>query len=726
MNIFKKIALNLRIMKPEGFKIKLRYFLNSLNKLFRFKSWKSKVLVGVFVFLVLGAGTFLVYSQSGGGGSIGGSSLNKGLIAHWGLDLEDYDTTTGQITDKTPYSNHGTNYGSMSTTDRYEKIGGAMSFNGTSDYVLINDVVTTNPTSFTIAAWIKKDGNGAVYECVLHQGSDTSIGNSSFWLGLDASDYFTATIGARTGVGWSAGILTEKPVIGEWNHLLASWDGSVVRVYLNGVFKKQYNLASYSNISTPVRLGASSNGSTYQFNGSIDDVRIYNRAFSDEEVMLLYGSYEPKIQISSINAGLVGHWTLSEEDYNSSTNKLSDKTPYENLGTNYGATFTTDRHGKVGGAMSFDGSTGKYIRINRSLNPSSWTVSSWLMKRAHTVSGYPIFWSFSLPYMASDGSGQPFRLSYSAPGQVNTSGTTIPELNQWYHVVATADSSGTKIYVNGNLEGSNSLIATNVGGAFDIGRHLGSDSYRINGAVDDLRIYNRALSANEISLLYNSYSPQSGGDTLQKGLVLDMPLTSQYTKTETAGSQIMTDKTPYGNDGQNYGATIGSEGASFNGSNNYIVLPYGQNIDPSTNPQSFSFWAKSNNPSLSTMILSTGQNPIFGNRLYIGTTGGDWEMGIAGSGWGIGSTDVTNAWTHIAVVMDGSNAKMFINGEFDHQKAYGSYTFNQNINMGRHDASYYFNGNISNLKIYDRAISTDEIKSLYTKGAADLGGIPNK
>ena len=72
MNIFKKIALNLRIMKPEGFKIKLRYFLNSLNKLFRFKSWKSRVLIGVFVILVLGAGTFLVYSQSGGGGSIGG------------------------------------------------------------------------------------------------------------------------------------------------------------------------------------------------------------------------------------------------------------------------------------------------------------------------------------------------------------------------------------------------------------------------------------------------------------------------------------------------------------------------------------------------------------------------------------------------------------------------------------------------------------------------------
>lgn len=94
MNIFKKIALKLRIIKPESFKIKLRHFLNSLNKLFRFKSWKSKVLVGVFVVLALGTGSLMVYSQSGGGGSIGGSSLNKGLIAHWSLDVEEYEEGT--------------------------------------------------------------------------------------------------------------------------------------------------------------------------------------------------------------------------------------------------------------------------------------------------------------------------------------------------------------------------------------------------------------------------------------------------------------------------------------------------------------------------------------------------------------------------------------------------------------------------------------------------------
>ncbi|NCT55047.1 LamG domain-containing protein, partial [Candidatus Falkowbacteria bacterium] len=479
MNIFKKIALNLRIMKPEGFKIKLRYFLNSLNKLFRFKSWKSRVLIGVFVILVLGAGTFLVYSQSGGGGSIGGSSLNKGLIAHWGLDLEDYDTTTGQITDKTPYSNHGTNYGSMSTTDRYEKIGGAMSFNGTSDYVLINDVVTTNPTSFTIAAWIKKDGNGAVYECVLHQGSDTSIGNSSFWLGLDASDYFTATIGARTGVGWSAGILTEKPVIGEWNHLLASWDGSVVRVYLNGVFKKQYNLASYSNISTPVRLGASSNGSTYQFNGSIDDVRIYNRAFSDEEVMLLYGSYEPKIQISSINAGLVGHWTLSEEDYNSSTSQLSDKTPYSNHGSNSGATFTTDRHGKTAGAMSFSSGNTISVLNNSSLNNNSLSISFWAYHRDYT---YPKTFGAikkSTPNCyAAGGKGWDFGHGYKSDGvdvcvadgnnivrstlYFNTGSRPPDLLNKWTHIVYIIDRSQNKVsaYVNGVKQSSEISIAS--------------------------------------------------------------------------------------------------------------------------------------------------------------------------------------------------------------------------------------------------------------------------
>jgi hypothetical protein len=86
--------------------------------------------------------------------------------------------------------------------------------------------------------------------------------------------------------------------------------------------------------------------------------------------------------------------------------------------------------GVDGGAYEFDGVATKFIKSGSvSLTPTSWTISMWAMKEAHTVSSYPIFLSFGLPYIACSSSGSPFRLSYTAGSQVNASGTTIPVLN---------------------------------------------------------------------------------------------------------------------------------------------------------------------------------------------------------------------------------------------------------------------------------------------------------
>jgi len=104
----------------------------------------------------------------------------------------------------------------------------------------------------------------------------------------------TASLAKRTasfaGVGWAAGKTTIKATLGTWYHLSASWNGSVVRVYVNGEYIKQYSLASYSNLTTPTRFGASADGTNYQFNGIIDEVRIYNRALSATEIKAIYNA----------------------------------------------------------------------------------------------------------------------------------------------------------------------------------------------------------------------------------------------------------------------------------------------------------------------------------------------------------------------------------------------------------------------------------------------------
>ncbi|HQN16807.1 MAG TPA: T9SS type A sorting domain-containing protein [Bacteroidales bacterium] len=207
------------------------------------------------------------------------------------------------VTDYSGNGNHGTIAlaTSPSWTDNGIN-GGAYVFDGVNDYFkTTNTNLVTSPTSLTISSWFKKIGNGGTYECVLHKGSDATIGNSEYWLGVDNSDYLTATIGARTGVGWSAGQTSVIANVGEWYHLAASWDGSVVKVYINGVYNKQYALTTYGNITYPTRVGASSDGTDYQFNGVIDDVRIYNSALDAAQVAELYSSTALKVTVTPNN-----------------------------------------------------------------------------------------------------------------------------------------------------------------------------------------------------------------------------------------------------------------------------------------------------------------------------------------------------------------------------------------------------------------------------------------
>lgn len=88
---------------------------------------------------------------------------------------------------------------------------------------------------------------------------------------------------------------------------------------------------------------------------------------------------------------------------------------------------------------------------------------------------------------------------------VNLEATNASSLNVWHHVCGTYDGATMRIYVNGVLENSNSIAATIVYNTqpLAIGRWLGNtlETEGFTGQVDDIRIYSRPLSGNEIRLL---------------------------------------------------------------------------------------------------------------------------------------------------------------------------------------------------------------------------------
>lgn len=189
-----------------------------------------------------------------------------------------YDSTSNGVN----YTTSGPTYSSSGLT------GNSLEFDGSNDYAKTTNVFVSNPSELTIYSWFKKGSTGSTYEAALHQAESATIGSSSYWLGVDTSDYLTATIGANTGVGWSAGKTTTTYVEGDWYHLAASWDGSVVKVYINGVYNMQYDLNSYDSLTTPTRFGASSDGANYQFGGSIDEMRLSNIARSADWINQSY------------------------------------------------------------------------------------------------------------------------------------------------------------------------------------------------------------------------------------------------------------------------------------------------------------------------------------------------------------------------------------------------------------------------------------------------------
>jgi hypothetical protein len=225
------------------------------------------------------------------------------------------------------------------------------------------------------------------------------------------------------------------------------------------------------------------------------------------------------MKLSSLNKGLVGHWTMSEDSLQSAT-VLADKTPYENKGTIYGATFTTDRKGQPNKCMYFDG-VDDYIEVvnNNSLNLGikSFTFSFWMKSNAiNNYGGILSSVNGTLDGVAlySDGTNNVLRCFVKSSDTAYNAGYSFNDIkpfdNNWNYIVfiVNRELDLVSVYQNGIKSNYNLGIsaAGNINSSnFILGKQFGNC---FNGSIDDVRIYNRALSQEEITLLYNSYNPK--------------------------------------------------------------------------------------------------------------------------------------------------------------------------------------------------------------------------
>jgi hypothetical protein len=222
----------------------------------------------------------------------------------------------------------------------------------------------------------------------------------------------------------------------------------------------------------------------------------------------------------SLAQGLVGYWTFDGKDMAGAMGITSARTTYDrsgngNNGKYWNATNTPAVNDKLGQALGFDGSDDYVTLPPATTNPVSGgtavTISAWfkgtLIQSAVRLHGNDLtyillVWGTSAPICAISTDG-------GVSDGVNINGV---QDNRWHHVAMTWQkntTNGFKVYVDGAVSaqktsGNVDLPIITGGQQSTLGRYNGANPAEYTkGTLDDVRIYNRALSADEIKRLYN-------------------------------------------------------------------------------------------------------------------------------------------------------------------------------------------------------------------------------
>ncbi|MDD4353955.1 MAG: DUF2341 domain-containing protein, partial [Candidatus Nanoarchaeia archaeon] len=717
--------------------------------------------------------------------------LRKGLVSEWHMDGNANDSigsNNGVVTEAV-YSNG--------------KYGSALTFDGINDIVEITHNPSLNlSNAISVGMWVKSTNYTGYKDLLVKYYYDWAFRQS--WNGDGVLLWMVKINGTVRSVNYNNPSYLWN---GNWHYIFGVFDGVTQKLYVDGnkvTENSNYNgfIATSQNI---LGLGYSYAGAGY-FNGSLDEVRVYNRALSDREVAYLYEmspysyinysdtfyngtknvdsnycvnnnfytnleqssdtcnslnftylkkdwldegfkyrknitiansgtaltDYQVAVNVSTYNTnGLVASYHFSEEGAS-----IKDYSGENNHGSLYGSTI---------GLWHFDEGTGTST-YDVSSNSLTTTLSEAVFNST-AINGYSIRFntddlisiadSDKLSFTDGSGTDKPFSLSYwikpestgnqwlinkrSATGhewqmylysgalgftcfsngesiEYITANITNPlVINQWNYVSATYDgselSSGMNIYLNGVLLSTTKTKSAGYTGMSNTVSNvvLGSAGWNygiyLNGSIDELAIYNKQLSADEVKFLYY----------FQKSKFIE------YVE----------------------GYESKGQGIKFDGVSNYISTT---NLTNGFLDFSINAWIKTNqlvtanqrynDPAIIGLKQGGGDSNDFVLTNYNGYLAWYDELST-GISYSTNYFIADNKWHQVSVTRLGTALKFYVDGNQVGSLTTGTdLVRNDVIEIGRAywDAnSNYFNGSIDEVKIFNRTLSEYEIKDLYNE-----------
>jgi hypothetical protein len=430
------------------------------------------------------------------------ASLSNGLLGHWTFDGKDM---TPNVRDISGNGNHGNLTGQVSTTTGIGLMGQALIMDGSDDVVTL-PIPTSATDNVTMSLWVKWNGvnNNAAF---LYNGDTGSDGYGLFLSNgsCGSGNTLDILIGGKDCSAYGGA----NTMLGDgWNHLVMLRENGEWKIYRDGaLLSSGFSLAP--NTPTGNMLIGSGVG------GSIDDARIYGRALSAAEIRQLYNIGISKVNSSSVikpgtlSSGLVGHWTFDGKDMTPNVRDVSSQGNHGNLS---GQVSTTSIIGVLGQSLYFDG-VNDYVRItdHSSIKPANEiTIAAWIKVEDPSVQQIIVDHVSASPYYGYGCSILTSKIycdiAYNANATEPLTNATITA-GKWTHFVATFNGSRFKYYIDGTVDTdvpTSGTITYTVSQDATIGiRDIDLTNLPFKGSMDDVRIYNRALTDSEVKQLYN-------------------------------------------------------------------------------------------------------------------------------------------------------------------------------------------------------------------------------
>ena len=626
-------------------------------------------------------------------------------------------------------------------------IGTVLELDGSSEVDFTSDI-SRNKTAVSCSAWIKPDsvsGNNFVF----YEENGTNTHRTRFGLAVadgrvrcggrdDDSDSFTNFAQSNT----------STVVTGVWQHAVAVFDptGGGCKVFLDGVDVTASSDNTGDGFPDTASLnqviGGIGGHSSFYFDGQIQNLRVYDRALSATEVATLYHRpwegtnygdiwpYSPPsagsmtlssdAAATSLNSGCVHWWPLTGDAADVTTTA-------DNLTATGTPTWVSSDIGTgvelVSNTTYLTSSTyGNTYQVNTPITISAWVKFATSLNNGGMLQYADVHTNGTPLYLLQQNGAN---LRWYARGTYSSNMSAA--VGEWHHVALTNNGSTIDCYLNGEYEntlGGSSTAGEDANNKFWIGAGW-KNQYTYQ--FQNVRIWDRALSAEEISILHErpwegeaSYGDAFHHDPPDPASML--PLTSDsinqnqelwYPLTDGTSTTAV-DISGAGNDGTLSSAagwatsSLGTVLALDGQSNSYATTPL---LSSSVNqPHTHSVWFRTSD----TSGYMIDRHTLFANGTFVRISSSTLEV-YAGTTVALGSANQfnDNQWHNVVAVFNDTNSAFYVDGVLISSSNPGTRGWGGSTIGARSNGAARLAGDLQNYRVWSRALTENEIWSIY-------------